>query len=339
MTLDEAWIHARFHDLIVPRLFARARPSSDPLWIGIGGQPGAGKTHGRDRALRLNGGTMVTAIIGDDLRAFHPDYQRLLHEDPLAMPAAPIPASARWVELALEHAREHQYNVLVEGTFRRPEITLGTARRFHDSGYRTHLVALAVPPWESQLSSLERFQLDHEAGLTARWTDPAAHDAGVRGTPITLDAAAASPAIDRISVVTRDGAALFDRTRPAALTHAADVLRALHQTAPTPAEHHEWELRRRDVVTYFRRELPHTPETEAADRALEENATALVQLLAGAAHRGALEHETTTDLTSSAEALLQRLTEISDNATRLGTTESQPDPQHPGEQHRGPSLP
>lgn len=193
MTVDEAWIHARFDDLIVPRIFARARSSTDPLWIGIGGQPGAGKTHGRDRALRLNGGVPVTAIIGDDLRAFHPDYQRLIHEDPLAMPAVTAAASARWVELALEHARENRYNVLVEGTFRRPEVTLGTAARFHDVGYRTHLVAIAVAPWESQLSSIERFQLDHEAGLTARWTDPAAHDAGVRGTPITLDAAAASP--------------------------------------------------------------------------------------------------------------------------------------------------
>lgn len=338
MTVDEAWIHARFDDLIVPRIFARARSSTDPLWIGIGGQPGAGKTHGRDRALRLNGGVPVTAIIGDDLRAFHPDYQRLIHEDPLAMPAVTAAASARWVELALEHARENRYNVLVEGTFRRPEVTLGTAARFHDVGYRTHLVAIAVAPWESQLSSIERFQLDHEAGLTARWTAPAAHDAGVRGTPITLDAAAGSSAIDRISVVTRDGAALFDQARPAALARAADVLRGLHQAPPTIAEHREWELRRRDVITYMRRELPHTPETAAADRALEEKAEIITRLLAGAVHRGLPESGVTADLTSRAEALLQRFTEISDQATEHESFNDQLAPESRAEQQQGPSL-
>jgi len=268
MSSDEAWIRARFHDLIVPDLFARARPVTDPLWIGIGGQPGAGKTHGRDRALRLNDNTPVTAIIGDDLRAYHPDYRRLIRDDPLAMPAATAAASARWVELALDHAREHHYNVLVEGTFRRPETTLGTAQAFHQAGYRTHLVAIAVPPWESRLSSIERFQLDHEAGLTARWTAPAAHDAGVRGTPLTLDAAAASDHIDRISVVTREGRALFDKHRPEPLDEAARVLRDVHGTPPTPAELTEWDLRRRDVLIYLRRELPHAPETTAAARAL-----------------------------------------------------------------------
>lgn len=310
MNINESWVHARFHDMIVPRIFARARPSEAPLWIGIGGQPGAGKTHGRDRALRLNGGVPVTAIIGDDLRPFHPDYQRLLRDDPLAMPAATAAASARWVELSLEYAREHQYNVLVEGTFRRPKITLGTATAFHDDGYRTHLVAIAVPPWESQLSSIERFQLDHEAGLTARWTEPAAHDAGVHGTPLTLDAAATSPAIDRITVVTRAGTALFDQVRPDPLTHAADVLRALHQSPPTPAEHHEWELRRHDVITYLQRELSNAPETADAVHALEENSHHVRRLLQ-LAHRTASEQSASTSMTAGAEALLQRFTEIS----------------------------
>lgn len=278
MTEDAAWIRARFHDLIAPELFARARPSDEPLWIGLGGQPGAGKTHGRDRALRLNNGAPVTAIIGDDLRAYHPDYRRLIREDPLAMPATTASASAQWVELALEHAKEHHYNVLVEGTFRRPEVTLKTAALFHDAGYRTHLVAIAVPPWESQLSSIERFQLDHEAGLTARWTDPAAHLAGVQGTPATLDAAESASQIDRITVVTRDGTALFDQTRPAPLARAADVLRDVHSTPPSHAERLEWELRRRDAVTYLQRELPHAPETAAAVQALDTYAGQLTRL-------------------------------------------------------------
>lgn len=284
MTDNAPWIVDLFHEYIAPDLFQRAQATETPLWIGIGGQPGAGKTHGRDRALRLNHGEPVTSIIGDDLRAYHPDYRRLVREDPLQMPAATAAASAAWVELALEHARTHRFNVLVEGTFRRPEVTLDTAGRFHDAGYRTHLVAVAVPPWESRLSSIARFQLDHAAGRAARWTDPAAHDAGVRGTPTTLAAAATSDAVDRISVVNRAGETLFDRSRPSPLTDAARVLRAVHESTPTTAEFRDWNLRRRDVVDYLRAQLPDAPETASAVRVLAQDATRLQELTSG--HHG-----------------------------------------------------
>lgn len=284
MTQLSSWVSEFFQEQIAPDLFRRAATCDRPLWVGIGGQPGAGKTHGRDRALRLNHGEPVTAIIGDDLRAYHPDYRRLVREDPLRMPDVTAPASAAWVELALEHARRYRFNVLVEGTFRRPDVTLGTARRFHDDGYRTHLVAVAVPPYESRLSSIARFQLDHAAGRAARWTDPAAHDAGVRGTPLTLAAAAKSDAVDRISVVNRAGETLFDRARPHPLTDAARVLHAVHESTPTAAEFHDWNLRRRDVVDYLRAQLPDAPEAAAAVRVLAQDATRLQEFTSG--HHG-----------------------------------------------------
>lgn len=331
MSSDEEWIRDRFRTLIAPELFARARPSADPLLISIGGQPGAGKTHGRDRALRLNDDATVTAIIGDDLRAYHPDYHRLIVEDPLAMPAATFPASARWVELALDYAREHRYDVLVEGTFRRPEITLGTAERFHNAGYRTHLVALAVPPWESQLASLERFQIDHATTRTARWTDPAAHDAGVQGTTRTLEAAAASAVVDRISIVTREGRTLFDGSRPAPLDAAATAVRDVHQAPPSPADVLDWEMRRRDVVAYLRRELPHTPETEHAVHALQQHAERLHQLRRDDDGMGTLRAEIEETAARAERSASERL-------PRRTPTDTSLPPEAPSPQHRGPRL-
>lgn len=70
---------------IYPRYFEHLKqPDADPDVYFIGGQPGSGKSV-RERVLyndlnRNNPGT-VTEINGDDFRAFHPDYYRLLTED------------------------------------------------------------------------------------------------------------------------------------------------------------------------------------------------------------------------------------------------------------------
>lgn len=273
MSAHEPWIVDRFRERVLPELFADSTTSADPLWIGIGGQPGAGKTAGRQLAVRLAGGERFVAVIGDDLRPLHPDYDALLRDDPLAMPERTQTAAAAWVELALEHAARERISTLVEGTFRRPEVTLSTAQRFRHAGFRIHAVAVAVPGWESRLSTVERFVADHREGRAARWTPNAAHDAGLRGTPATLRAAAAvgSP-IDRISVVTRRGDVLFDQHRPEDLSGAAVALEAEQRRAPSAGVRREWELRRRAVIEYLAREVPRTAETSATVVALRADA-------------------------------------------------------------------
>ncbi|WP_295775945.1 zeta toxin family protein, partial [uncultured Microbacterium sp.] len=256
-----------------PELFRAAHPSADPVWIGIGGQPGAGKTAGRQMALRLVDADQVIPIIGDDLRPLHRSYRELMATAPLLMPERTQDAVAAWVELALEYAARERISTLVEGTFRRPEVTLSTAQRFRDAGFRTHLVAVAVPGWESRLSTVERFVHDHREGRAARWTPNEAHDAGLVGTPATLRAAAASDSpVDRISVVTRRGDVLFDQHRPDDLHGAAVALQAEQRRTPSAAVQREWELRRRAVVDYLAREVRRTSETAATVAALRADA-------------------------------------------------------------------
>ena len=262
------WIDAQFRDYVVPEVFGRATRSDRPVWIAVGGAPGSGKTAAQLHVRALNPGVSLVSIIGDDLRFHHPDYERLLETDPLSMPAATAGASAAWVEASLEYAKQNRYSVLVEGTFRRPEVTLGTAAAFHEAGFRTHLVALAVQPWESRLSTLERFVTDHVAGRAARWTPVEAHDAGVAGTPKTLAAAAASADVDQITVVNRAGVVLFDATRPAALTGAVGALLDAHDQPPTRDELRSWSTRLADNSAYLDQNLPSTPETRALLEAL-----------------------------------------------------------------------
>lgn len=127
MTPAEPWIAAEFEAFVRPEIFGAAVPAVHPVWIGVGGQPGAGKTAGRHLAVDLAGAGPVAAIIGDDLRPLHPEYRQMMRDDPLAMPERTQGAVNAWVELALDHAARELFSTLVEGTFRRPEVTLATA--------------------------------------------------------------------------------------------------------------------------------------------------------------------------------------------------------------------
>ncbi|MFX5839569.1 zeta toxin family protein, partial [Acinetobacter baumannii] len=61
------------------------------------------------------------AIVGDDLRAFHPRYAELSRKDPLNAAHYTDQDSGRWVEMLIAAAKEKRVNVVIEGTMRRPE--------------------------------------------------------------------------------------------------------------------------------------------------------------------------------------------------------------------------
>ena len=196
-------------------LFGPAQPSTRPVLLSVGSQPGAGKT----MALRVAStgfypNESFVKIIGDDLRRYHPDYvQFCASADPEIMPRETATLSAWLVDKALSYAAERGYSVAVEGTLRRPETTLATIEHFAQAGATTHLVILGVPPFDSWTGCVDRYLSALEAGIAARWTPLAAHDAGIIGTPATLDAATRDPSVHRLSIIERDGTVHYDNTR------------------------------------------------------------------------------------------------------------------------------
>lgn len=276
------WARDRFEREVVPALFTGAASSATPTLILIGGQPGAGKTWAMKSALASHPGESIVPIIGDDLRIHHPDYDGLMATDPMRMPEVTAKASAFWVEASLGYAREHHYGVLVEGTFRRPDVALDTAKQFHIAGYRVHVVAVAVPPWESRLSTLERFVIDHAAGRAARWTPVAAHDAGFVGTPITVAAAAASPDVQQLTVVDRSGTALFDADLDAPRGGAETALRKEHRRSFSRTEFVNWRSRLAWSRSYLEANVPTSEETRALLGVLQEDSAMLARNLGGA---------------------------------------------------------
>ncbi|WP_419040696.1 zeta toxin family protein, partial [Parolsenella catena] len=181
----------------------------------VGGQPGAGKTRATHlvRVSGLHDGPLLP-VNGDDLRQYHPDYDRLCDEEPLAMPERTAKASAAWIRMTMEYVDAERIPAIVEGTWRNAATVLDEAANAKRAGRSTHAVVLAVPPVLSRLAMLERYYRDRSVGLSARWTPASAHDNAVANLPATVRAVAMSPLADRLTVIDRDGGVLYDGADP-----------------------------------------------------------------------------------------------------------------------------
>lgn len=190
-----------------------AERSDKPCTVFVGGQPGAGKTRATHlvRVSGLHDGPLLP-VNGDDLRQYHPDYDRLCDEEPLNMPERTARASAAWIRMTMEYVDADGIPAIVEGTWRNAATVLGEAANAKRHGRSTHAVVLAVPPVLSRIAILERYYRDRSAGLPARWTPASAHENAVRNLPDTVWRIATSPLIDRFTVIGRDGGILFDGT-------------------------------------------------------------------------------------------------------------------------------
>lgn len=190
------------------RLLATGGRSWPPVLVYTGGQPGAGKSRANERVSQLR--PSLVPVVGDDLRRFHPDYARLMREDPLGMPAATAQASGQWIGMAAEYLREQRADVLIEATLRSPAAMASTIAAFREAGYVVELRAVAVPGEVSRLSTVERYTGQVAASGAGRWTPAASHDEAFEQAPRTVEELVAAGAVDRFVVEDRAGAILTD---------------------------------------------------------------------------------------------------------------------------------
>lgn len=233
MNLTEDQLRDRFERRVRPEVFRGAQRQAQPVTILLGGQPGAGKSRAGEVAVEAAGGSVVP-IVGDDYRQHHPDYRRVMTEDPLRMPDVTAQAAGRWIQMCVDHAREQGYSILIEGTWRNAQVPLEGARLAREDGRRVEAVVVAVQPEVSRLGAMERYYRDVMAGRDARWTPPAAHDAAVASLPGTVEAVALSRDVDTLRVVTRQGATLFHSEEPASAQRAKGAVEALHEGMTRP---------------------------------------------------------------------------------------------------------
>lgn len=278
---DEARLRQVFDAAVRQAIFPPV-PVGDRILVLLGGQPAAGKTRAQTAILAEH--PELVSITGDDLRAYHPGYRELAVDNPLGMPATTAPTSSGLIRLALDHAIEHGYPVLLEGTFRDPAMVTGTAARFAAAGYRVEVVAVATPAPVSRLAAEERF-LRARRGEVGRWTPPEAHETALAGSPEVVAALEALPAVARIQVYARDRR-LYDNHRTQASAweqepSAADVLRAEQTRQLAPAEAIGWLADYGAVFGAAQARRGYLgPRTAPAYRRLQDDAARMIELAA-----------------------------------------------------------
>lgn len=202
--LSTAELKSRFERVVVPRYLEpqKGRSSDHPSVVFVGGQPGAGKSATLERLRRSRPGSVT--INGDELRMFHPDYAKLMREQPLRMPAVTARASGAWVAMCNDYLRERGVSAAIETTLRRVTLLLGELEKFRGAGFHTELHIVAVYAALSRVSILSRFIEQIRDTGAGRWTPSELHDATFHTLPGSVRELSVSGLLDVVVVKGRD---------------------------------------------------------------------------------------------------------------------------------------
>jgi len=210
--LDPEQLANLYREVVAPIVFDDVPDGqAAPTLLLLGGQSGAGKSRLTGRILEQFDG--MAALTGDDLRVFHPDYRTLITAQPQQAGAVLAEATRTWVRAALDDAVTTRRSLLLEGSFGDPDVTLATATRFRQAGFRVRVVAIASPRVLSLVSAASRYLRNVNAGSPARFTRLSAHDRGYLGTERLIDMVATTAPVDAVTIYSRNGQPLFDHTQ------------------------------------------------------------------------------------------------------------------------------
>ncbi|MDO5287200.1 MAG: zeta toxin family protein [Actinomycetia bacterium] len=185
-----------------------AGKQDQPWFVSVGGQPGSGKGRAVDQAMRSLPGSVV--VNGDELRPYHPAYERLMTSDPLRMPEVTAQASGQWVEMASQWLRERRVSAVIETTLHRPAFLVEELARYRAAGFATQLRVVAVPPEVSRLGTLARYLGQAQDYGAGRSVTLSAHDDRAAAIPGSVAQIVAAGVVDRLVVQDGDGQVALD---------------------------------------------------------------------------------------------------------------------------------
>ncbi|MFI5808644.1 zeta toxin family protein [Streptomyces sp. NPDC051561] len=256
---EHAWT---FENLIVPGYLDDVLAQERPRAVYVMGQPGAGKTRAArlvQRELRGQGRRPVR-IVADRFKAMHPDYLRLLQEEPRTAGARIRADYKAWQAQAEAHVRERRGDMVIEIAPGDAEQFLAGAALHRRAGYEVELVVLAVRAADSRQGTAARCAEVSARGLPARYTATGGHDQCFAATTDALAAAeddSSGPVVDEVRVVRRDTTALHHNTRTpdGRWLHQPTGVRALVEERLRPYSADE-AARFLDIHEHLRRALP-----------------------------------------------------------------------------------
>ena len=148
-------------------------------------------------------------IVGDDLRAFHPQYEHLLLTDDATAAFYTDRDTGLWIEKSIAYALEKRVSIVIEGTMRDADKVAASMRTLRAAGYRIDARVLAVSERLSQQGIMQRYEAQKAHRGSGRMTTVQAHQAAYDGAPITVERIEQEKLADRMTLYRRAGVVIY----------------------------------------------------------------------------------------------------------------------------------
>ncbi|WBP91953.1 zeta toxin family protein [Kitasatospora cathayae] len=201
-----------FKNLIVPDL-GEIVAQERPVVVYVMGAPGAGKTQATMMVRRALRERRPVWIAGELFKAAHPDYFRLLREHPRTASARIRMDYKAWQARAEALVRERGADAVIEIAPGSAAAFLDDAAAWRRAGHRVELLVLDVRAADSLQGTALRYAEVSRGGIRpGRFTTTVGHNRCLAAVLECVQAVEEQRLVDHISVVRRDGTAIFRNT-------------------------------------------------------------------------------------------------------------------------------
>jgi len=194
--------HAYLYQLIVGDMFIDSVSSSMPRVVLLGGQPGSGKTKMRELAMNELPSVVINA---DNLRDYHPMYERLRQAEPEKASFLVNEDVSLWTQKLIQQAVKEKRNIVFDGTFGSSDqkMITETLTRFKGNGYETKLWVLAVPAELSKLGIYLRNEMQIMQTGSGRFVSVKVHDLNYKNIPANIEMTVKNSLVDQVCIFSR----------------------------------------------------------------------------------------------------------------------------------------
>lgn len=168
-----------------------------PCGILLGGQGAVGKGQLNLWADTLFPDRQFFAIISDNYRNWHPQFDILCNDFWNYSKETQIFSNV-FTEGLIQEAISHRFSFVVEGTMRSPEVPMQTAEKLRSNGYGTAAFAIAACKEFSLLNAFVRYFKEVQTKGFGRMIDIESHNKAVEGLPMSLDTLYIEKSVERI---------------------------------------------------------------------------------------------------------------------------------------------
>lgn len=185
-------------------------PQQNHCVLFLGGQPGTGKSSfvSQDDAF-----SHYININGDDYRKYHPNYKEIAEYDLDNMASRTQSFVNECIERLISELSDEGYNLIIEGTLRSSDVTIGTCEMLKKKGYSTELYIVTVSAITSWQSTINRAYLLESLGETPRLVPIDKYNYIVNNLPCSVDEIEKAGCFDKIHVIDRDNTELYSNAK------------------------------------------------------------------------------------------------------------------------------